>query len=289
MKNIKEHFSEYGFLSLLVVPVFFVISYLFNVVYFFAFGVSLSQIPLAVSDYIMSVNAFGIIVLWGIIWQIIIVIPAEYCRKRFRYIFLGDDSNFPQKLDELKQFTNNIRTSLDSEDIKMKKTLQAENDFKQLKEASSRIFQRAEKKITKINITFLIASILALSFFIYSVSTDGIFHAKFFLLAFPFLSITLFYCRHIDSFYFWLILTFFTCLTYSLDDSLRNALDDYKNDSVEVTTHDNKYFNMRSFENGFWVKNAETGEVLFITKAGDILNFHQPQRIFKHLANEKHD
>lgn len=289
MKSIKEHFSEYGFLSLLVVPVFFVISYLFNVVYFFAFGVSLSQIPLAVSDYIMSVNTFGVILLFGIILQSLIVIPAQYFENKLYFNHSNGDSNFRKKVYNLRQLINDIKCCTDDEDIKIKKIQQAENDFKTIEEDSSNVFQRIDKKITIIKIILFIASLLSISLFIYLTSKYGLFHAKFILITFPFLCIGIFTCKHFDTLYLWLIVTSFTCLTYSLDDALIKALENYKNDSVDVITYDNKYFNMRSFENGFWVKKPETGEVLFITKAGDILNFHQPKRIIKHLEDEKHD
>lgn len=289
MKSIKEHFSEYGFLSLLVVPVFFIISYLFNVVYFFAFGVSLSQIPLAVSDYIMSVNILGIVILWGITVQIISVIIAKHLETKDLSSLRREGATLKNNMDGLTKLINKIKKDGDDETIKMEMLQQAENDLRKIEEDVSNISRRTETKITTFKIVLFIVSMLSIFTFVYLISTKGIFHAQFFLLMLPICFTSMFFCIQFDTISTWLILVFFTCLTYSLDDALSKALDNYKSDSVDVTTSNNKYFNMRSFENGFWVKNAETGEVLFITKAGDILNFHQPKRIIKHLADEKYD
>lgn len=84
---------------------------------------------------------------------------------------------------------------------------------------------------------------------------------------------------------FVVLLAFPMCLVMVLDNAVRTASDDYKNSPIEITTGGNKYFIMRNFENGYWVKSPDTGEILFITKNNDILNFGIPQNITEYVKN----
>lgn len=286
MKNIKEHFADYGYLSLLVVPVFFVISYLFNVIYFFAFGVSLSQVPLAVSDYIMSINVFGIILLFGIFWQIIAGIFGKYISERFPLINPDSDAHFKNSMVKLDQDLEGLNNSCDSIDEKIKKLSELKEKSKKLKDDFEENAKKGSKKLIIFNRCFLICALLLIMVFIYQAYSRGIFTAQFYLfLPMGGYLITHFFIRY-GIFFVWLVLTIVTCLAYSADSALRTALNNYEGDSVVITISGNKYFNMRSFENGFWVKETETGEVLFITKSSDILNFHEPKRIIKHLSKD---
>lgn len=286
MKNIKEHFADYGYLSLLVVPVFFVISYLFNVIYFFAFGVSLSQVPLAVSDYITSINVLGIVLLFGIFWQIIAGIFGKYMSEKFPLIDRDSDTHFKTRMVKLDQDLERLNSSCDPIDERMKKLSELEEQSKKLKDDFEENAKKGSKKLIIFNRWFLVCALLSIMVFIYQAYSGGIFTAQvYFFLPMGGYFITHFFVRY-DIFFVWLILTIVTCLAYSADSALRTALDNYKSDSVVITISGNKYFNMRSFENGFWVKETETGEVLFITKSSDILNFRAPKRIINHLSKE---
>lgn len=69
MQSIKTHISDHGYLALLIIPAFFVTSYLFNIIYFRCFEVKISKVPLAIPDYILSINILGTALLSGFFFK----------------------------------------------------------------------------------------------------------------------------------------------------------------------------------------------------------------------------
>lgn len=244
MKSIKNYISEYGYLTLLVIPAFFVTSYLFNVIYFHCFDVKISKVPLAISDYTMSINIIGIALLSGFFFQILGVSAGQFFGKKI----IKNNSEAPSNFNE-----NASRAS---------------NSIEGIKKAS------------------LILSVLLLTAFAILVYKQGMIAAQFICFSPLILYIYLKFFIDYDKPSFFVLLAFPMCLVMVLDNAVRTASDDYKNSSIEITTGGNKYFIMRNFENGYWVKSPDTGEILFVTKNNDILNFGIPKDITKYLKSD---
>ena len=241
MQSIKTHISEHGYLALLIIPAFFVTSYLFNVIYFRCFDVKISKVPLAIPDYIMSINILGTALLSGIFCQIIGVCAGQFFGKKIIKNSIEAPSNF----------NKNAAKALNSVEI-----------------------------IKKICLVLSACSLVAFGIMVYR---QGMIAAQFICFSAPILYIYLKFFIDYDKSSFVVLLVFPMCLIMVLDSSVKTASDDYKNSSVEITTGGNKYFIMRNFENGYWVKSPETGEILFITKNADVLNFKTPKHITEYL------
>lgn len=241
MKSIKNHIVEYGYLGLFVMPAFFVASYLFNITYFYCFDVKISKIPLAVSDYILSINILGIVLLSGIFYQILGMVAGHFFGKKISKKNLQEPENFDETA------------------------------------------KKSYNTLCVIKVICLVLSVVLLSAFAIIVYRQGMIAASFIYLSAPILLIYINFFVDYDKPSFLVLLIFPMCLITVLDSAVKNAKDDYKNNSVEITTGGSRYFIMRNFENGYWVKSSDTGEVLFITKTADILNFHIPKQITEYL------
>ncbi len=101
-KSLKELVAEYSPVLLMLPFLFFIASYLFNLSYFLMFGIKLWKIPLSSADYIVSVNALGIIIgLVVIYFVIVLLLSLRGIRDKNMDVYIGNDISL--------QYKNNLK------------------------------------------------------------------------------------------------------------------------------------------------------------------------------------
>lgn len=239
-RGLKEFVAEYSPFLLILPFLFFIVSYLFNLSYFLMFGIKLWKMPLSSADYIVSVNALGILFMFLFIYCISILILFNLIgikNKKYRSVYSLEDESVKYKL----------------------KSIARRNIF----------------RFIFILIVVSIFSLLAQLFFA---------RHEFMLINIIsiFLCIILSFILKYNVFSLYIVTYLTMCMLLIcviIYYALFTAIDDYKDKYSIVDINGKLYYNMRSFDSGFFVRRIDSDEVLFITRKNEKLIFSPPNRL----------
>lgn len=236
-KNLKECIVEYSQFLLILPLLFFSASYLFNLSYFIMFGIKFWKIPLSSSDYIVSVNTLGIVIIFLLIYFILISILGSLANlKGKKYIFLLENDSLECKL-----------------------------EYKRKKKLLTFLFI-----IVIVDIILLLLHLFLISEFLWIN-----------ILLILFLCMLTFTAKHniFNTHIRILIATCILSIAMIICYAFISAVFDYTDNSSTIDIQNRMYYNMRSFDSGFFVRRIDSDDLLFITHKDEKILFSPPDKL----------